>query len=493
MSEPASFVSHQPSAPRASHAPREFGGRPVITLALIAINVLLFLAPAVVSPGWLWKPTAQQLLAWGANFGPLTLHGQARRLVTCCFLHLGVIHIGMNMLVLLQVGTFAEQLYGRVRLLLIYMLAGLGGSLASALKQPPIVSVGASGAIFGVYGAVLAFLLMQRHIVDPGAAGKVAKGAGIFLLFNLIYGLASPGVDMRAHIGGLAVGFVFALPLALPIESGRQRAYPLRSAVVLGTGLAMVAGILAVTSKRITPADELQRLVLTGNRIAVGQNDTIVYSGSATAADAQALARALEPTRFFSGKGATLLLRKDAEGSTLSLVTNDKDPARPGDGSAPRPDPGARLAPRAWDDPAFLLHARVIGTFAAPAMGGPPINVAILTEDGIVARTLRIDTRIARVGNRDAVWYSGGATVEDALVLGKSLQSAGFFRDTGGLVLLTSQNGVADVSLMVREGAWDQPQVLEELRPLSGILASSLRRPVRLHLVDKTMTPRKDL
>jgi rhomboid protease GluP len=493
MAEPVSLIPAEPAAVEAGGEASESNGNPVVTWALIGINVLLFISPAIADVHWLWKPTAQQLLGWGANFGPLTLHGQWWRLVTCCFLHLGVIHIAMNMFILLQAGSFAEALFGRVRYLALYLLAGIGGSLASAFRQPPIVSVGASGAIFGVYGAILGFLLMQRREVNPEAAGKIAKGAGIFLFYNLAYSLANPTVDLSAHLGGLAAGFLVGVPLARPLTPGRQKSFPLRTALVLGASAAAVAAVLGLTSKSISPRDELTREIIAGNSIAVAKNDKLIYSGSATAADAQTLAKALEPTGYFRGKGTALLLRKAADGTTISVITNDKDPARPGDGSSPRPDAGPHLVPNAWDDPAFLLVARRIGSIAASALGGPPVNVAVLTRDGVVERVLRVDERNARIGARDEVWYSGGATQADAEALGNALKRIGFFRDAGGVALLSRQGGAVDVSLMVKDGAWENPRVLPVFQAWGKQLSHSFDAPVRMHLVDRTLAVKKDL
>ncbi len=497
MPEPVSLIPHEPQGisdePAETHLEaRESNGNPVVTFALIGINALMFIAPAVVSPSWLWKPTTKQLLDWGADFGPLSLHGEWWRLVTCCFLHLGVIHIVFNMAILLQAGAFAEAVFGRVRFLLLYLLAGIGGSLASAFRQPPVVSVGASGAIFGVYGAILAFLLMQRRAVNPEAAKKIAKGAGVFLLYNLAFSVAVPGVDLSAHLGGLVAGFLVGLPLARPLTPGRQKIYPLRSALVAILAIAPVAGVLARTDRTITPRDQLERLYLSGSSIPVGKNDRIIYSGSATAADAGRVAQALIPSGFFGGKGTALLLDKGANGATISIVTNDKDPTHPGNGAAPQPDMGPHLVPKAWDDPAFMAHARVIGAMAAPALGGPPINVAILTQDGVQEKVLRIDTHILKMGKLDAILYSGDATAQEAQALGNTLVAKGWFRDRGALALLSKQNGSADVSIVVRAGAWNDPKVVATFQALGSVISKAMGQPVRLHLADPMLMNQKD-
>ena len=211
FSRPAFTTPQQPSSsqPAAYVAPR----RPIVTTALIVINVAVFLAMIAsgISPV---APTAEQVFRWGATYGPITVQGQWWRLFTACFLHFGIIHIGFNMWVLYQVGYFTERLYGGARYLAVYLLAGIGGNLVGLVLHPNVVAAGASGAIFGVYGGLLAFLLRRRGIVNPQAAKAVSRSVFIFLAYNLFYGLADRHTDLTAHIGGLATGFLAGLLLA---------------------------------------------------------------------------------------------------------------------------------------------------------------------------------------------------------------------------------------------------------------------------------------
>ena len=202
-------ASTQPPAPPARVDPR----KPVVTTALLAVNVLVFLAMIVsgISP---LSPTAEQVLRWGANFGPYTAAGQWWRLLTACFLHFGIIHIGFNMWVLYQIGYFTERLFGGTRYLAVYLIAGIGGNVIGLVLHPNVVAAGASGAIFGVYGGLLAFLLRRRGVVNPQAAKAITRSVFIFLGYNLFYGLADRHTDLTAHIGGLAVGFLAGLLLA---------------------------------------------------------------------------------------------------------------------------------------------------------------------------------------------------------------------------------------------------------------------------------------
>jgi rhomboid protease GluP len=184
------------------------------TIVLIALNVLVFVV-MVLQGVPAFNPRADSLLRWGADYGPLTLHGQWWRMVVSTFVHFGLIHLLFNMFVLFNIGLFLENLAGRVPFVTLYMVCGLGGSAASLAWHPSVVSAGASGAIFGLYGALLGFLFRRRDSIPAESLTSLRKGALTFIGYNLLYGLR-PGVDMAAHVGGLGTGFVLGLFLIQP-------------------------------------------------------------------------------------------------------------------------------------------------------------------------------------------------------------------------------------------------------------------------------------
>jgi rhomboid protease GluP len=213
-----------------------------LTHLIIAANVLVFGAMVARGVGAM-KPSNESLVAWGANYGPLTLGTQWWRLATSMFIHVGAIHILMNMLVLWSIGRFIERLFGQLGSAVLYLLAGLGGSVASVAIHPFTVSAGASGAVFGLYGGLIGFLLRQRGSIPKVVLTGLGKGAGTFLLYNLIFGLV-PNVDMAAHVGGLLTGIAAGAALALPIaEANTPRRRVPRALVVLLAGLVAVAGV----------------------------------------------------------------------------------------------------------------------------------------------------------------------------------------------------------------------------------------------------------
>jgi rhomboid protease GluP len=164
-----------------------------------------------------------QLVEWGSNVGRLTLNGQWWRLFTSMFLHGGLLHLLFNMVVLYQAGQLAERIFGSLRFSGLYLIAGLCGSLASVLWNPHVNSVGASGAIFGIVGGLLAFIRREHSGVPPTVVKDMQGSLLPFLLFNIVAGFSYPHTDNAAHLGGLAGGWLAGHLLARSLHVPAQR------------------------------------------------------------------------------------------------------------------------------------------------------------------------------------------------------------------------------------------------------------------------------
>ncbi|KUJ59849.1 hypothetical protein AR687_21095 [Flavobacteriaceae bacterium CRH] len=178
-----------------------------ITPILIYINTLIYLIMVIAGLGFI-SFKGQDLLNWGGNFRPFTSNGQWWRLLTNIFLHGGFMHLLSNMFGLLFVGLFIEPILGRTKYLVIYLATGILASCASIWWYEATVSVGASGAIFGLYGLFLALLLTK--VFPPDFSKAFLTTTVIFIGYNLIMGLAG-GIDNSAHIGGLLSGFIVGI------------------------------------------------------------------------------------------------------------------------------------------------------------------------------------------------------------------------------------------------------------------------------------------
>jgi membrane associated rhomboid family serine protease len=201
-----------------------------LTQIIFGINAAVFLGMTLASSTMMSFPV-RELIAWGANVGALTLQGEWWRLLTNVFVHGGIIHIAFNMWCLWNLGQLCESLYGRWTYAAIYLICGLGASLASAAWHPSVPSVGASGAIFGLAGALITALKLGEFSVPRAALSGTLRSLGAFVVYNLIFGFVLPGVDNTAHIGGLITGLIVGALIAL--IAPQQDQTPRRVAVFL--------------------------------------------------------------------------------------------------------------------------------------------------------------------------------------------------------------------------------------------------------------------
>jgi membrane associated rhomboid family serine protease/cytochrome c-type biogenesis protein CcmH/NrfG len=201
-----------------------------LTQVLFGVNLAVFLAMEFAS-GPVFDFPPQTLVSFGGNYGPLTLSGNWWRLLTYMFLHGGVLHIGFNMWCLWDLGGLCESLYGRWTYAAIYLTTGIAGGLASVAWNPGVLSVGASGAIFGLAGALIASFYLGEFSLPSVAIGGTLRSLIVFAVFNLGFGGLVGGVDNAAHIGGLVSGLILGALIAK--LSPRQDA-PLRRASVVG-------------------------------------------------------------------------------------------------------------------------------------------------------------------------------------------------------------------------------------------------------------------
>ena len=182
----------------------------LVTYIIIAVNVVVFafslLYPSIVDAG--------------AQINPLVAQGEYWRLFTAMFLHANFLHIGFNMLSLFFVGRAIEVYYGKLRYLAIYLLSGIAGGILYFFTSPGGSAIGASGAIFGVFGALGVFYIVNRRSL--GAYGRGAIGNWLFWIgLNLVFGLSNPDIALFAHIGGLIAGMLIAFALSPRIGSRR--------------------------------------------------------------------------------------------------------------------------------------------------------------------------------------------------------------------------------------------------------------------------------
>jgi rhomboid protease GluP len=235
--------------------------RVVCTFVFLAINVLLFLVMTVF--GWTkglglrGSENGLVLLLFGAKFGPAVSAGQYWRLLTACFLHIGVLHLLFNSWMLFSLGQQMEQLYGAVRFSALYLLAGVAGNTLSYVGNDSL-SAGASGAIFGLIGAAIAYFVTYREEFG-GWGQRQLRNMVIVAGYNLVIGFTSGGIDNLGHIGGLLAGLALGWgycpryrvvePSALGAPLALVDAFPRRRALLATVGVVLVIVALVVIGK----------------------------------------------------------------------------------------------------------------------------------------------------------------------------------------------------------------------------------------------------
>jgi rhomboid protease GluP len=197
-----------------------------VTVAILAINVLVFVAMVFRGVSFV-TPNNLQLLNWGADFGPLSLGTQPWRILTSNYVHIGFVHILVNMWALWQLGRVAERIFGAWIYFVIYTASGISGSLLSLLHDPMVVSAGASGALFGIIGALIAALYLGNLPFPKRARDGLLKNLVWVAIINLGLGASIAGIDNAGHVGCLVMGLALGAIIGphLMEEPVRRAAY----------------------------------------------------------------------------------------------------------------------------------------------------------------------------------------------------------------------------------------------------------------------------
>jgi len=202
----------------------------IFTKAIMAICLIMFLLTYVFGSG---SEDVTTLYAFGALFGPAVRNGEVYRIITCAFLHIGIIHLFFNMYALSIVGTQVETYMGRVRFLLIYFISAISGSLMSMIFSNSL-SAGASGAIFGLFGSLAYFGYHYRLFFNNVIKTNVLP----VIMMNLVIGFMIPGIDNAAHIGGLVGGILTTM--ALGVSNKSKKSEMINGGIVLIIYLAFI-------------------------------------------------------------------------------------------------------------------------------------------------------------------------------------------------------------------------------------------------------------
>jgi membrane associated rhomboid family serine protease len=209
------------------------------TYVLIAINVIVFLVQIATGSGGLFTDQLSQFMVDFGLFGPFIAEGEWYRLITSGFLHASIIHIGFNMFLLLILGRLLEPALGTPRFLALYFASLLAGSCGALIVEPNVLTIGASGAVFGLAAAT--FVIARGRGMDA-----IASEIGFLILFNLVLGFVVPRISVGGHVGGLVGGALCALAIVAGERGmlGRARR-PAEFLAMAAVAVVAVVGALA--------------------------------------------------------------------------------------------------------------------------------------------------------------------------------------------------------------------------------------------------------
>ncbi|MDE3143058.1 MAG: rhomboid family intramembrane serine protease, partial [Bacteroidota bacterium] len=234
-------------------------------------------------------PLAKDLYNWGGNLGIATLHGQWWRLFSSMFLHSGILHILFNMYALLFIGIFLEPLLGKKLFLIVYVCTGVIAGLASIYRHDLKVSVGASGAIFGLYGVFLA--LLTTKYIDKKSRRGLLQSILLFVFYTLVSGM-KPGIDNAAHIGGLLSGLIFGYTFYF--FHSIQKSEIISAVPITGSTLILFLLVLIFVKPHAVPTLDRSKGYVKNNNLRYSENQALSVRADFNKKTKEAKLKALE-------------------------------------------------------------------------------------------------------------------------------------------------------------------------------------------------------
>ena len=219
----------------------------LFTPLLIYANVFVFILMVLFGVN-VFSPSVDALVQWGGNIRYLTINGQLWRLFTSVFLHGGILHLAFNMYALLYVGSILEKVIGKNQFIFAYLISGIAASVSSLVINENIVSVGASGAIFGLFGVLLPLLSSKAFNFTNISVKKMLLNSFLFVLYNIMVGFYESGIDNAAHIGGFITGVIIG-GLYCMITKEKIRQIPAHIILTIILGILSAFAVTNVSNK----------------------------------------------------------------------------------------------------------------------------------------------------------------------------------------------------------------------------------------------------
>jgi rhomboid protease GluP len=253
-----------------------------ITPVLIDLNIIIFTAMLLFGVD-IFIPSTEDLIIWGANFRPATIDGEWWRLLTSCFLHIGIFHLLLNMYALMYIGILLEPFLGKFKFASAYLITGIFSSVISLWWHDFTLSAGASGAIFGMYGVYIA--LFSNNLIENKTKKSLLTSILIFVVFSLMNGLKE-GIDNAAHIGGLISGLIIGYTFTFNINEEENKTLKYKIVSTLAATFTFISILicsslsddLKIYSERMLKFEEMEKMALeVYSRVNYEPKDELLY------------------------------------------------------------------------------------------------------------------------------------------------------------------------------------------------------------------------
>jgi hypothetical protein len=319
-----------------------------------------------------------------------------------------------------------------------------------------------------LFGGPLAGSILMA--VNYKRLGRTSQGVLAVILGAIVTAvLIAVGWD-STHVSG-ALGLVVFLgtwQLAKATQGSEVEAHVARGGQLGSKWLAFaiaIATLAVLTGASVLAFYEVQNR----NSVTIGTKDQVIYSGTATKADATALGNALKSEGYFQDRGVTVLLEKDGGGTTISFVVQDG----------------------VWNQPGMLSSFEETAWQVGSAVGGYPVQVHLVNSIDDVEKTSVVGE--AAFDGGDAVFYEGNATQAQAQALGQQLKAIGFFQGKGANVFVTKHDDGTTLAFVVGGDAWDNPAMVSDFETIARDLAPAVGGlPLHMQLDDNTLAVKKD-
>jgi len=448
------------------------------TPILIYANVIVFILMLLFGMNMI-SPSIETLIKWGGNIRYLTINGQLWRLFTCIFLHGGILHLIFNIYALLYVGSILEKVIGKNKYIFAYMVSGIAASISSLMIYENVVSVGASGAIFGLFGVLIPLLSSKKTNFPDISVDKLLLNVSIFVSYNIVAGFSKSGIDNAAHIGGLFTGVIIGILYSM---IALEKIRPKLTYAILLLSLCLFS-VVVITNVSNEYRDYFRAVQLKnyGKRININKNVILHYSKKIDESKSQKIAEIMKQSGFLEGsERADLFFDEELMYYSLKFVIPDtsnlSEPIIISDFNRLKKYINHNLN---FDKQIEILFtdAYLVNVFELPDSD----------ESNLQVYEPMLHLQTYQINDFHTIYYNFNLPIEDIRIVGVAVSRLkGYFPDNHriDIIFLNDDNNYS-IKFFVSKSLWQEPAIIDRLKStVDYIKDSGIDKPINLVLID---------